>query len=91
VVIDECQIIFNCRDFGRKDRNASEKLKNIKVGGLEYNYWNLEANIIRQCASSMKAFIAANHGDVGKLLEIIDGAKLSKKQEEMLAQLEIGE
>ena len=22
VVIDECQIIFNCRDFGRKDRNA---------------------------------------------------------------------
>lgn len=22
VVVDECQIIFNCRDFGRKDRNA---------------------------------------------------------------------
>lgn len=22
VVIDECQIIYNCRDFGRKDRNA---------------------------------------------------------------------
>lgn len=22
VIIDECQIIFNCRDFGRKDRNA---------------------------------------------------------------------
>lgn len=22
IVIDECQIIFNCRDFGRKDRNA---------------------------------------------------------------------
>lgn len=22
VVIDECQIMFNCRDFGRKDRNA---------------------------------------------------------------------
>lgn len=22
VVIDECQIIFNCQDFGRKDRNA---------------------------------------------------------------------
>ncbi len=22
VVIDECQVIFNCRDFGRKDRNA---------------------------------------------------------------------
>lgn len=22
VIIDECQILFNCRDFGRKDRNA---------------------------------------------------------------------
>lgn len=22
VVIDECQVLFNCRDFGRKDRNA---------------------------------------------------------------------
>lgn len=22
IVIDECQVIFNCRDFGRKDRNA---------------------------------------------------------------------
>jgi hypothetical protein len=22
VVIDECQVIYNCRDFGRKDRNA---------------------------------------------------------------------
>ena len=22
VIIDECQIIFNCRDFGRKDRGA---------------------------------------------------------------------
>lgn len=22
VIVDECQVIFNCRDFGRKDRNA---------------------------------------------------------------------
>lgn len=22
LIVDECQIIFNCRDFGRKDRNA---------------------------------------------------------------------
>lgn len=32
----------------------------------------------------------ANHGDVGVLLKIIEEAKLSKKHEEMLAQMEIG-
>lgn len=32
----------------------------------------------------------ANGGDAGKLLDIIDKAKLSKKHEEMLEQLKIG-
>lgn len=66
------------------------KLKNIRVGGLEYNYFNLESYIVRQCAPSLKAFILANGGDVGKLLDIINKAQLSKKHEEMLAQLKIG-
>lgn len=37
VVIDECQIIFNCRDFGRKDRNAWVQLfaQHRKLG---YNF-----------------------------------------------------
>lgn len=41
VIIDECQIIFNCRDFGRKDRGAwvtlfsqHRKLSNYSFGGL---------------------------------------------------------
>ena len=41
VIIDECQIIFNCRDFGRKDRGAwvtlfsqHRKLNNYSFGGL---------------------------------------------------------
>ena len=41
VIIDECQIIFNCRDFGRKDRGAwvtlvsqHRKLNNYGFGGL---------------------------------------------------------
>lgn len=32
----------------------------------------------------------ANGGDVGKLLDVINKAELSKKHEEMLAQLKIG-
>lgn len=67
-----------------------KKLKNIKIGGLEYNYWNLESFIIRQCASSLKAFLMANNGNLDSLLEIIEKATLSKKHEEMLAQMEIG-
>lgn len=37
VVIDECQIIFNCRDFGRKDRNSWVQLfaQHRKLG---YNF-----------------------------------------------------
>ena len=41
VIIDECQIIFNCRDFGRKDRGTwvtlfsqHRKLNNYGFGGL---------------------------------------------------------
>lgn len=41
VIIDECQIIFNCRDFGRKDCGAwvtlfsqHRKLNNYSFGGL---------------------------------------------------------
>lgn len=37
VVIDECQVIYNCRDFGRKDRNAWVQLfaQHRKLG---YNF-----------------------------------------------------
>lgn len=37
VVIDECQVLFNCRDFGRKDRNAWVQLfaQHRKLG---YNF-----------------------------------------------------
>lgn len=68
---------------------AARKLKNIKVGGLEYNYFNLESFLVRQCASSLKTYVMANGGNVDKLLELIWSAKLSSKQEELLRQLEL--
>lgn len=66
-----------------------EKIKNIKVAGLEYNYFNLESFIVHQCAGSLKAFVEINGGDVGPLLDVIAKAKLSKKQEELLAEMRL--
>lgn len=68
---------------------TAEKIKNITVGGLEYNYFNLESFIVHQCAGSLRAYVEANGGDVGPLLDVISKAKLSKKQEELLKQMKL--
>lgn len=57
---------------------------------MEYNFFNLENFVVRQCAPSLKAFILANGGDVGKLMDAINKAQLSKKHDELLDQLKIG-
>ena len=68
---------------------TAEKIKNIKVGGLEYNYFNLEAFIVKQCASSLKAYIEANDGNIEPLMALIQAAQLNMKQKDMLAQLHL--
>lgn len=70
---------------------TAEKIKNIKVGGLEYNYFNLESFVVRQCAGALKAYVDVHGGDVGPLLEVISKARLSKKHEELLHQLRMEE
>ena len=70
---------------------TAEKIKNIKVGGLEYNYFNLESFVVRQCAGALRAYVDAHGGDVGPLLEVILKARLSKKHEELLRQLRMEE
>lgn len=71
--------------------STSEKIKNIKVGGLEYNYFNLESFLVKQCASSLKAYVEANGGCIDGILQMIKDAKLSKKQKEMLSQLNVSQ
>ena len=70
---------------------TAEKIKNIKVGGLEYNYFNLESFVVRQCAGALKAYVDVHGGDVGPLLDVISKARLSKKHEELLRQLRMEE
>lgn len=68
---------------------TAEKIQNIRVGGLEYNYFDLEGFLVKQCASSLKAYVKANGGSFEPLKKIIDDAKINKKQEEMLSQLNV--
>lgn len=61
-----------------------ERLKNIYVGGLEYNRQSLIDYIRKQCSSSLKAYVELFDGDFSELFNIIDDAKLNPKQIELL-------
>lgn len=74
-------------DWWDKFVGTSERIKNFTTGGIEYNYFNLEAFLVKQCASSIKTFIEANQGDMTRLFEIINKAKHSDKQKALLKNL----
>jgi len=67
---------------------TAEKIKNVKSVGLEYNYEHLENLMKKNYASSIKAFLLANDGNISALLDIVNGAKLNNKQKEMLNEIE---
>lgn len=62
---------------------TSEKIKNVTVGGLEYNIDTLHDFISRQCASSIRTYVEL-FGSAG-LLEIAYSAPFSAKQKQLLA------
>ena len=64
--------------------DASEKISNVTVGGLAYNYGSLEYFIKHQVLSSVKCWLEINNGDVSKFMEMVSKAKLNKKQEELI-------
>lgn len=66
----------------------ADKIKNIYVGGMEYNYDTLEHYIMKQVAPSLRTFIMANGGNIEPLLELISKAKLSTRQRELLKSVE---
>lgn len=68
---------------------TAQKIKNLTIGGLEYNYFNLESFIVKQCASSLKAYIEAHAGNVDPLLKLIEEARINPKQRDMLNHLKM--
>jgi DNA relaxase NicK len=68
----------------RKFAGTSRKIKNIRVGGMEYNLGNVLDYVQNQCSSSLKTLMMAYEGDFTKILDMIENAKLSKKQKMLL-------
>lgn len=66
---------------------TSQRIKNITVGGLEYNYGNLADFVEGQCAGALRAYVAFNGGSVDKLLEVISKASVSKKHKLLLQEM----
>lgn len=60
--------------------NEAARIKNIKVGGLSYNYEDLREYIAVQTASSLKAFVELHNGDLTDLIDIINAAELNERQ-----------
>ena len=64
---------------------TSRKVHNVTVGGLEYNLQSLEDFISKQCASSIKAYLAVS--SVDRLLDIVNRTNYSAKQFQLLTSL----
>lgn len=81
VVIDECQIIFNCRDYGRKDRNAWITLfsQHRKLGFnfilITQNDRMLDKQIRALVENEIKHRKLDNYGVIGRLLWLLTGAR----------------
>lgn len=80
VVIDECQVIFNCREYGRKDRMSWVQLfaQHRKLG---YNFILITQNdrmIDRQIRALVETEIRHrklnNYGLGGKIFSLVTGA-----------------
>lgn len=80
---------LNTASWWLRFTGTAEKISNVKVGGMEYNFDSLERFLSEQCASSMKAYIRACGGDVTALLRLAQEAQLTKKQEDMLQAFEL--
>lgn len=64
--------------------NYAQRIKNVKVGGLSYNYEDLVRFITTQCTSSLKTFIELCGGNPHILLSLINNAELNTKQKTLI-------
>lgn len=78
---DSLKTVSWWEDFVR----TSTKIKNITVGGLEYNLDNLDNYISRQCASSIRTFLEVH--SIDSLLSICQATPFSAKQKQLLQSL----
>lgn len=73
----------------RSFTNEAARIKNIKVGGLSYNYEDLRDYIMIQTASSLKTFVELHDGDISDLIDIINSAELNSRQKLLIKNKEM--
>lgn len=62
---------------------TSGKIRNVTVGGLEYNLQSLEDFISKQCASSIRAYLAVFSAD--RLFSVVGSTNYSDKQTQLVS------
>lgn len=67
----------------------AERIPQLYLPGYDYTLDKLERYLERQTYSSLKAYIIAHDGDVGKLLDGISKCELNAKQKLMLDELQM--
>lgn len=67
----------------------AERIPQLYLPGQEYTLERLEYYLEHNVASSIKAYIEAHDGDIGKLLDAVSRVQLNTKQKLMLAELQM--
>lgn len=67
----------------------AERIKQLYLPKQEYTLERLEYYLEHNVASSIKAYMEAHDGDLGKLLDAVSHVKLNDKQKLMLAELQM--
>lgn len=62
----------------------AEKLKQLYCQGREYSLITIESYIEKCCSSNLLTMLTACGGNMQKLIDIIDNAKITKKQKKLL-------
>ena len=68
----------------RKFVGGVDKCKQLYLDGGHFDMWTVQHFLERQAASSLKLWLQANHGDMSDIVDMIEGAKLNKRQQDLL-------
>lgn len=81
---DHNQSRLNVSRFWIDFCRTTKKIPGFYIGGMEYNLDRLEQYISVQASSSLKTYLQLNEGDLSGLMSMVDAAKFSKKQKQLL-------
>ena len=56
-------------------------------GGV-FTLWHVQRFLERQAASSLKLWLAANDGDFQDIMDMIEGARLNSRQQQLLDRIQ---